>query len=440
MADVAEVSASAASTVSAGQAAALPAGPSEAGSASTSTTALFRKKSHKQAALRKPLSSAAVKDEQDADDKTDIESAPAHTSHTTVTAACGVRLTSMSVLLSVLSHRKALEETRLLQKFRAKQHSAAVNSNIEALLSSAADDQSHSTAGSRLTTIGATFQAEEETTDVVEEKMRQYIEEQLDKRRQDSNTAKRPRDDTPQQSADSESAAQHSSEAAVLNDVAPLLRRKAVLDEKEEESAERWLRGIAEVQLPMEHRMHNVERTEAARARIAQKPSTHSPSQLPPAALPVNYNSNFAAHKVRRVSHSKAHSVCEHSTRRSLSPLLSCVCSLCRRSGTATCGSSGSNTRRRWRSTGRSRGRKVSRWRSRRSKDGAGGEGEAAVDRTPPRTAAWSTGSSNDSRPMANRADVVCFHQTRALLWCEWPRSATAGGDGTDRLQLHVRR
>ena len=74
---------------------------------------------------------------------------------------------------------KALEQTRLLQKFRAKQHSAAVNSNIEALLATFAAEEpnSHRTSGAKLTTIGATFEAEEETTDVVEEKMRQYIEE-----------------------------------------------------------------------------------------------------------------------------------------------------------------------------------------------------------------------------------------------------------------------
>ena len=202
-----------------------------------------------------------------------------------------------------LSSRRALEQTRLLHRFRAKQHSAAVNSNIDSLLSDGADGHlSHSATTTKLTTIGATFQAEEETSDVVEEQMRQYIEEQLDKRRQDTNSARRPRDDS-QHDSDSDITAppsQQSSEASVLNDVVPLLRRKALLDEKEEESAERWLRGIAEVQLPMEHRMNNVERTEAARARITLQQASQASSSLTPQAhnpLPANYNSDFALHK-----------------------------------------------------------------------------------------------------------------------------------------------
>ena len=146
---------------------------------------------------------------------------------------------------------------------------------------------------------------------MVEEKMRQYIEEQLDKRRRDSSDAKRPREEVQasSQSAEVESADEQSSEAAVLHDVAPLLRRKAVLDEKEEESAERWLRGIAEVQLPMEHRMNNVERTEAARARVTQTQQSSMLTQ-PPSALPANYNSNFAMHKVTSHTTARAHVGC----------------------------------------------------------------------------------------------------------------------------------
>ena len=275
----------------------------------------------------------------------------------------------------------ALEQTRLLQWYRAKQHSATVSSNIDALLHTAADEHSHGGNTARLTSIGATFQAEEATTDVVEERMRQYIEEQVEKRRQDSNSAKRPREEAQLSSKlaadDAAGSEQAKAEAAVLNDVAPLLRRKAVLDEKDEASAERWLRGIAEVQLPMEHRMHNVERTEAARARLSHSNRSSSPhASQAPGALPANYNSNFAHHK-KEVSHActrpaqspqplhstPLHSTPLHSTPLHVSyrvspPVTSCCC-VC--SGTARCGRSGRRTLKRWRSRGQRCALRVSR-------------------------------------------------------------------------------
>ena len=210
-------------------------------------------------------------------------------------------------------------------------------SDIGALLADTADGPySRSTAaGTRLTTIGASFQAEEETTDVVEDKMRQYIEEQLEKRRQDSSSAKRPREQPhgDEQSAAIESAAQQARETAVLQDVAPLLRRSTVLDEKEEESAERWLRGIAEVQLPMEHRMHNVERTEAARARLSHKPSQPSSTQF--AALPANFNSNFAHHKVAHNQQHTSQHVCR--TAAAMCSSLPCLCACAALGGVGQC-------------------------------------------------------------------------------------------------------
>ena len=179
----------------------------------------------------------------------------------------------------------------------------------------------------------------------------------------------------------------------MLQDVAPLLRRKAVLDEKEEESADRWLRGIAEVQLPMGHRMHNVERTEAARARIKQQHSNRSSSpsqQQSPSALPANYNSNFAHHKVldphnTRTRYTETRSQPPASTSYLSSPRPCCV--VFRRSGTVQCGSSGGSTLRRWTDTGRSSGRRVLRWRSRKSEGEAGGE--EAEGRTRHRTAVF---------------------------------------------------
>ena len=296
----------------------------------------------------------------------------------------------------------ALEQTRLLQKFRAKQHSAAVSSNIGTLLDTAADEQSHGGNTTRLTAIGATFQTEEATTDVVEERMRQYIEEQVEKRRQASSSAKRPREEAQaslQSAADDAAGSEQArAEAAVLNDVAPLLRRKAVLDEKDEASAERWLRGIAEVQLPMEHRMHNVERTEAARARLEHSNRTSTPlATQTPGALPTNYNSNFAQHK-KEVSHAcnqPDHCTLSCGSHSHTNPSLAsrvCACHvvlLCMCSGTARCVRSGRRTRRRWRGRGQRCALRASRWRSRKRKGEAeAGEAEA-LGQTPHQTAAW---------------------------------------------------
>ena len=109
---------------------------------------------------------------------------------------------------------------------------------------------------------GRAFEAEVEAKDALEEQRRAFVEAEIERRRKESMGGTQRKEEgrqeaggageeRRQQEAAAAEAASGDSVDAVLREVAPLLRRKAVLDEKEEESADRWLRGISEVPLPI---------------------------------------------------------------------------------------------------------------------------------------------------------------------------------------------
>jgi hypothetical protein len=66
----------------------------------------------------------------------------------------------------------------------------------------------------------------------------------------------------------------------------------------EVEDANRWLAGIAEVELPAEERIANIEATEAAKHRMMEERAKRLAQCGGPAmSIPNNYNANFHAHR-----------------------------------------------------------------------------------------------------------------------------------------------
>jgi len=198
-----------------------------------------------------------------------------------------------------------LEAIRLLQKLRTKSSSvltlgegalhlpdAQMMAASAAAASSAAAAASSSSAAAA-PVLGKEFGAEgkDAQTALIEEQMEKYIQEQMEKRR-----AMRQ----PQQKKQEEQQASSSSSAPALNEsslfetpahlqIAPTQSR-----EEAEESGERWLTGIAECQLAIKDKMKNIERTEAAKARLmAEQAARRSTGGV----LPANFNANFRLHK-----------------------------------------------------------------------------------------------------------------------------------------------
>lgn len=66
----------------------------------------------------------------------------------------------------------------------------------------------------------------------------------------------------------------------------------------EVEDANRWLAGIAEVELPAEERIANIEATEAAKHRMMEERAKRlAQGGGPTMSIPNNYNANFHAHR-----------------------------------------------------------------------------------------------------------------------------------------------
>ena len=220
----------------------------------TASSSLFKKKSVNRSTARRTVpASTSIKSETDAGEADDAaeRSDPLHCDPRVQPR--GASATDHCVLCI---HSEELEQTRLLQRFRATKHTAASAESPTLLLSlssSSAQSASQAGGGATVRLIGSSFQAEVESKDLVEEQMTLFIEAEIEKRRREREVVKRPREDEAAEEARKaeEEASKAGAEDSVLKEVTALLRKKPVLDEREEASADRWLRGIAEVPLPI---------------------------------------------------------------------------------------------------------------------------------------------------------------------------------------------
>ena len=393
-------------------------------SAPSSSCSLFKKKSsHRSAARRTGPSSPPPKSEkeQEADAAEDeAERSASRTSTPLHHHLCRQHhLRSLPAFLCFSLCRKRVEDTRLLQRFRATQHSTSAAMSLTSLTSPTASAMPSQSAamGGRL--IGATFQAEVETQDLVQLQMHAFIEAEIEKRRREREGGKRSREeDELEERQKADAAALHLGAVdESVKEVAALLRKKPVLDEKEEESADRWLRGISEVPLPISsvqpHRSFSCLTSTLAMSLFGSDQLLLLPLCLPGCLLDQSPDGEHRADGSRspsaaatseaEVDHSSPPFPlsCRHRplpkslpltihplsstpfscparpplpTRRcppTSTPILPCT----RPSGTQPCASSGARTRRPWRSTERSNARWASRWTSRATAGEAEGEG-----------------------------------------------------------------
>jgi len=128
------------------------------------------------------------------------------------------------------------------------------------------------------------FQKEVNQKDVLQAQMETYIEEELEKRRQAGPSTK---------VKEKKEEIKKISEEDQLYQTPDYLKQQSVLDE-DEVSGERWLAGIAEVQLPITYKLKNIEETELAKQELFAKKGKRKEKEGP---LPANYNADFIRHK-----------------------------------------------------------------------------------------------------------------------------------------------
>lgn len=117
---------------------------------------------------------------------------------------------------------------------------------------------------------------------VVNEQMEKYIQQKIDEQR----AREEGYDPAQQQAPEKKKTAEEE-----LYEIPDFLRHDA---EEVEESGDRWLTGIAEVELPVSVKLANIERTELAKADLAKKRAQSGKTRG--SQIPKNFNSNYKKH------------------------------------------------------------------------------------------------------------------------------------------------
>jgi len=130
--------------------------------------------------------------------------------------------------------------------------------------------------------ISGTFKNEVSEHVVVNEQMEKYIKEKIQERRGGK--------------ADDENGEVQKTAEDELYEIPDFLRQEA--DKDVEESGDRWLAGIAEVELPISVKLANIERTETAKADlIKQKEASYKNRRNNPSReIPASFNANYKQH------------------------------------------------------------------------------------------------------------------------------------------------
>eukprot|EP00455_Lapot_gusevi_P013919 TRINITY_DN16882_c0_g2_i1.p1 TRINITY_DN16882_c0_g2~~TRINITY_DN16882_c0_g2_i1.p1 ORF type:complete len:289 (+),score=65.14 TRINITY_DN16882_c0_g2_i1:32-868(+) len=169
-----------------------------------------------------------------------------------------------------------IEETRKAQ--RARERVRGVAPIEEEVVAAALVPVDEAPAGRKL--LGDQFTKEENKQDV-NVHMQQYIEEQLAKRHGKAVATTENVQAPKKPSIDDLYALPEAFQK-------PEKQKDAV----EEEAGERWLAGIAEVHLPIEYKIKNIERTEVAK----QEKFANRTKTMPNVPMPQNISVNFARH------------------------------------------------------------------------------------------------------------------------------------------------
>jgi hypothetical protein len=141
--------------------------------------------------------------------------------------------------------------------------------------------------------LAVAFQKEENLS-IEELQMRKFVEEEL-RRRQEAR--KRAAGDGKEQGAAAAEAAKDEDE---LYRVPAHLRVAERRSADAQETGDRWLAGISEVELPIEATLRALEETERAREKAAAMGPQGKRQAVPVAALPANFSADFARREAAR--------------------------------------------------------------------------------------------------------------------------------------------
>eukprot|EP01083_Nonionella_stella_P064373 167682_1 len=94
----------------------------------------------------------------------------------------------------------------------------------------------------------------------------------------------------------------------------PSKYKERVKFESGEASSDQWLAGITEVELPVEVKMDNIQRTEQAKKTLLEEDDKPTSSL----EIPGNYNSNFALHHNEHLAKLEEKKLCEERERRDI--------------------------------------------------------------------------------------------------------------------------
>lgn len=178
--------------------------------------------------------------------------------------------------------RLALEEMKFLQKQRERKAGIPANEISEAVVSKIGDNNSNNINNTNKAegegekeelVLQDTF-AQETAVTVEDPNMLKYVEQELAKKRgkqigKNTEETKPPEDDL-----------------YVVPDHLKVRRRNS------EESSTQWTTGIAEVQLPIEYKLRNIEETEAAKKQLQDKRPFVGRGR-PQSSIPSSYSADY---------------------------------------------------------------------------------------------------------------------------------------------------
>lgn len=118
--------------------------------------------------------------------------------------------------------------------------------------------------------------------------MEKYIDEELRKKRKRKSTADSDEDEDEQK----KKAKGHENLDSVLFQVPEHYRERQMYSTQEADAGDRWLSGIMEIELPIESKLKNIEKTEAAKLELVEQKAKDTAILQ----IPGNFNSNFAGH------------------------------------------------------------------------------------------------------------------------------------------------
>ncbi|XP_057821295.2 protein COP1 SUPPRESSOR 2 [Cryptomeria japonica] len=178
-------------------------------------------------------------------------------------------------------HRRlALEEMKLLQKQRERKSGLVAGEFIEAVISKMGENANNNNKtegeGEKEELVLQDTFAQETAVTVEDPNMLKYVEQELAKKRGKQIAGKNAEEEVKPPEDD----------LYVVPDHLKVRRRNS------EESSTQWTTGIAEIQLPIEYKLRNIEETEAAKKQLQDKRPFVGRGR-PQSSIPSSYSADY---------------------------------------------------------------------------------------------------------------------------------------------------